>query len=384
MSDMLLEVEKPALRKGIPNFAPGDAVRVHVKVREGEKERIQVFAGVVIARRGGGVRETFAVRKISSGIGVERIFPLHSPVIDRIEVERKGAVRRAKLYYLQASARARPRASTRSGSTRSGPSTAAAPTRRARRPSSPRSSRSWVVSRSSTVSRAELAAPRLPARRGRGRSRARVPRGPRRRRGGDPAAGLSCSRGSTTRNASTPQSRERLDREVRRHAVAIGVGARRGARRSTSATSFARVCTAMRQAVEALVPQPDALLVDAVTDSGSAPAAAARSCTATRSARRSRPPRSSPRCIATGSSRSSRGGIPAYGFERHKGYGTAEHWEALRRYGPCPEHRLTLRRRGPRNAASEAASAGSASRGRAAPSRRGGPGARGLRPVDRR
>jgi large subunit ribosomal protein L19 len=101
MSDTLLEVERPALRKGLPNFAPGDSVKIHVKVREGEKERIQVFAGVVIARRGGGVRETFAVRKISSGIGVERIFPLHSPVIDRIEVERKGAVRRAKLYYLR-------------------------------------------------------------------------------------------------------------------------------------------------------------------------------------------------------------------------------------------------------------------------------------------
>jgi large subunit ribosomal protein L19 len=101
MSDLLLEVEKSSVRSEIPEFSPGDAVRVHVKVREGEKERIQVFAGVVIARRGGGARETFTVRKISSGIGVERIFPLHSPVIDRIEVERKGAVRRAKLYYLR-------------------------------------------------------------------------------------------------------------------------------------------------------------------------------------------------------------------------------------------------------------------------------------------
>jgi large subunit ribosomal protein L19 len=102
MSDLLLEVEKPNLRADVPVFAPGDSVRVHVKVREGEKERIQIFAGVVIARRGGGVRETFTVRKISSGIGVERIFPLHSPVIDRIEVERKGSVRRSKLYYLRA------------------------------------------------------------------------------------------------------------------------------------------------------------------------------------------------------------------------------------------------------------------------------------------
>jgi large subunit ribosomal protein L19 len=101
MSDILLDVEGSALRKDVPSFAPGDSVRVHVKVREGEKERIQVFAGVVIARRGGGARETFTVRKISSGIGVERIFPLHSPVIDKIEVDRKGAVRRAKLYYLR-------------------------------------------------------------------------------------------------------------------------------------------------------------------------------------------------------------------------------------------------------------------------------------------
>jgi large subunit ribosomal protein L19 len=101
MSDILLDVEKASLRRDVPSFAPGDSVRVHVKVREGEKERIQVFAGIVIARRSGGARETFTVRKISSGIGVERIFPLHSPVIDKIEVERKGAVRRAKLYYLR-------------------------------------------------------------------------------------------------------------------------------------------------------------------------------------------------------------------------------------------------------------------------------------------
>ncbi len=101
MADILLEVEKPTLKTDLPAFAPGDAVRVHVKVREGEKERIQIFAGVVIARRGGGSRETFTVRKVSSGIGVERVFPLHSPVVDRIEVERKGSVRRAKLYYLR-------------------------------------------------------------------------------------------------------------------------------------------------------------------------------------------------------------------------------------------------------------------------------------------
>ncbi|MDX1645137.1 MAG: 50S ribosomal protein L19 [Thermoanaerobaculia bacterium] len=97
----LREVEREFLRSDIPEFRPGDTVRVHVKVTEGAKERIQVFQGVVIARRGGGTRETFTVRKISSGIGVERIFPLHSPTIDRIEVVRQGKVRRAKLYYLR-------------------------------------------------------------------------------------------------------------------------------------------------------------------------------------------------------------------------------------------------------------------------------------------
>ena len=94
-------LEGPSLRDDLPPFRPGDTLRIHVRVSEGEKERIQMFAGVVIARRGGGARETFTVRKISGGIGVERVFPLHSPIIDRIEVERKGAVRRAKLYYLR-------------------------------------------------------------------------------------------------------------------------------------------------------------------------------------------------------------------------------------------------------------------------------------------
>lgn len=94
-------VEAPHLRNDIPDFGPGDTVRVHVKVKEGDRERIQVFEGTVIARDHGGTRETFTVRKISSGIGVERVFPLHSPAIERIEVVRKGRVRRAKLYYLR-------------------------------------------------------------------------------------------------------------------------------------------------------------------------------------------------------------------------------------------------------------------------------------------
>lgn len=97
----LLNVERPYLKSGLPEFRAGDTVRVHVRVVEGSKERIQVFQGVVIARRGGGTRESFTVRKISGGIGVERVFPLHSPSIDKIEVIRHGKVRRAKLYYLR-------------------------------------------------------------------------------------------------------------------------------------------------------------------------------------------------------------------------------------------------------------------------------------------
>jgi large subunit ribosomal protein L19 len=94
-------VEADYLKSDVPEFRSGDTVRIHVRVVEGDKERIQIFQGVVIARRGGGTRETFTVRKISGGIGVERIFPLHSPVVDKIEVVRHGKVRRAKLYYLR-------------------------------------------------------------------------------------------------------------------------------------------------------------------------------------------------------------------------------------------------------------------------------------------
>ncbi len=94
-------LEKEQLRSDIPDFAPGDTVRVHAKIVEGSRERIQMFEGVVISRQGTGVRETFAVRRISYGIGVERMFPVHSPRIEKIDVLRKGIVRRAKLYYLR-------------------------------------------------------------------------------------------------------------------------------------------------------------------------------------------------------------------------------------------------------------------------------------------
>ncbi len=98
----LQQIEEPYLKGDIPRFRAGDTVRIHVKVREGGKERIQIFQGVVIARRGGGSRESFTVRKISGGVGVERVFPLHSPSVDMIEVIRRGKVRRSKLYYLRA------------------------------------------------------------------------------------------------------------------------------------------------------------------------------------------------------------------------------------------------------------------------------------------
>ena len=94
-------VQRDSLKKGIPTFRPGDTVKVHVKVVEGNKTRVQVFQGVVIARRGSGAGETFTVRKVSYGVGVERTFPLHTPIVERIELVSRGDVRRAKLYYLR-------------------------------------------------------------------------------------------------------------------------------------------------------------------------------------------------------------------------------------------------------------------------------------------
>src|SRR6266436_8608692 len=94
-------VEKSFLRTDLPEFRPGDTVKVHVRVVEGNRERVQIFQGVVIRRQGGGLRETFTVRKMSFGVGVERTFPVHSPKIERIEIAARGDVRRAKLYYLR-------------------------------------------------------------------------------------------------------------------------------------------------------------------------------------------------------------------------------------------------------------------------------------------
>jgi large subunit ribosomal protein L19 len=100
--ERLASVTREGLRTDIPAFDPGDTVKVMVRVREGDKERLQAFEGLCVGRRGGGINETFMVRKVSAGVGVERIFPLHSPTVASIEVVRKGRVRRAKLYYLRA------------------------------------------------------------------------------------------------------------------------------------------------------------------------------------------------------------------------------------------------------------------------------------------
>lgn len=99
--NILESIERERMKEDVPDFRPGDTVRVHVKVVEGGRERIQVFEGTVIERKGGGLRETFTVRRVSYGVGVERIFPLHSPNVARIEVTRRGRVRRAKLHYLR-------------------------------------------------------------------------------------------------------------------------------------------------------------------------------------------------------------------------------------------------------------------------------------------
>jgi len=101
MNPIIKEITAPQLKKGLPSFKTGDGVRVHTKVREGDKERIQIFSGVVIARKGHGIHETFTVRRISYGEGVERVFPVHSPNIDKIEIEHESENMRARMYYLR-------------------------------------------------------------------------------------------------------------------------------------------------------------------------------------------------------------------------------------------------------------------------------------------
>lgn len=101
MLDIIRAIEAEQIRTDLPNFNVGDTIKVHVKIKEGTRERIQVFEGVVLKKQNGGIRETFTVRRISNGIGVERTFPINSPIIDKVEIVRKGKVRRAKLFYLR-------------------------------------------------------------------------------------------------------------------------------------------------------------------------------------------------------------------------------------------------------------------------------------------
>ncbi len=101
MSDIIREIEKEQMKQEVPSFNVGDTVRVSAKIKEGEKYRIQVFEGTVIAKKHGGINETFTVRRVAHGCGIERVFPVHSPVVDKVEVVRSGKVRRSKLYYLR-------------------------------------------------------------------------------------------------------------------------------------------------------------------------------------------------------------------------------------------------------------------------------------------
>lgn len=101
MSDIIKEIEAEQIRKDLPDFEVGDTVKVHVRIKEGEKERIQVFEGTVLKRQNGGLRETFTVRRIAYGVGVERTFPVNAPTVSKVEIVRKGKVRRAKLFYLR-------------------------------------------------------------------------------------------------------------------------------------------------------------------------------------------------------------------------------------------------------------------------------------------
>ncbi|MHC6179595.1 50S ribosomal protein L19 [Clostridium sp. JNZ X4-2] len=101
MLDIIKQIEDKQIRKDLPAFNVGDTVKVHVKIKEGNRERVQVFEGVVLKRQNGGIRETFTVRRVAYGVGVERTFPVNSPIIDKIQVVRRGKVRRAKLYYLR-------------------------------------------------------------------------------------------------------------------------------------------------------------------------------------------------------------------------------------------------------------------------------------------
>src|SRR5580698_367995 len=133
MHTAIAELEQAQIRSDIPEFRPGDTLKVHVRVVEGSRSRIQVFQGVVLRRQGGGARETFTVRKISYGVGVERTFPVHSPTLEKIELVTRGRVRRAKLYYLRERRESRPLPVAGKDLGYAGPAQPASPPARARR-----------------------------------------------------------------------------------------------------------------------------------------------------------------------------------------------------------------------------------------------------------
>ena len=335
MTDILLRHREADSEEQITPARAGDSIKVHVKVREGEKERIQIYRGVVIAGRGEAARETFAVRRISGGVGVERKFPLHSPLIAGIGWS--GRARSAgPSCTTSATARARPHASPRSR--RTGPLRPGRdprpPGRSVRGAGSPaRISPSWKPSFRGGASGGSPASTRPGAARlaGAGRRGRRDPPAPLRAAG---ARRLEAARRGGRARVSTARSAAARWRS--------GSASSRRRETSTHGDILRASLEAMRIAVSALTPAADFLLVDAVTVPGvwtpqlpvihgdALSASIAAASVVAKVHRDSLLDEMSRR-------------HPAYGFEQHKGYGTPEHWEALRLCGPCPEHRLTYR-----------------------------------------
>ena len=318
------EIEKEYLRTDLPAFRPGDTVRVNVRVREGDKQRIQAFEGVCIARKHGGISETFKVRKISNGVGVERTFPLHSPVLESIEMVRQGRVRRAKLYYLRALRGKAARLKERR--TREGAPVSAPRLSRLRNPLRfEQGLRGRIdgtrVAGVDEAGRGPLAGPVVAA-------AVVMPPGiavP----GVDDSKKLSAER------------REALEERIRSAALAVGVGAA-SAREIDRLNVRAATALAMQRAVAALPFAPDHLLVDGlpVPELGTErQTAVVRGDSLVHS-------------IACASiiAKTVRDRLmhrlalrhPGYGWERNMGYGTDAHRAALRELGPTPHHRLSF------------------------------------------
>ncbi len=341
----LREVEREFLRSDIPEFRPGDTVRVHVKVTEGAKELIQVFQGVVIARRGGGTRETFTVRKISSGIGVERIFPLHSPTIDRIEAAGQGAACKAVLSAQPA----------REGRSDRGAARGSAANLVERFLAGPRRASSRRGDELATLAQLVAETYRL--------SLVRGLEGELRTLGYDQIAGVDeagrgCLAGPVVAAAVipsaagtipgvddskhlSPDERERLAAVIKREAAAWAVASVPAAEIDRSNILLA-TRRAMVTALRRLDPEPDLVLIDAVRLDGlpcqSLPlirgdvvSYAVASASILAKVERDRQLTELDRHY------------PQYGFGQHKGYAAPRHLEALATYGPSPEHRLTFR-----------------------------------------